>query len=271
MGKFDGKKLSGRIGKLVFRRVDNQQIVQKAATRVKHTKAAKAAANLFGKASTLAKSIRWDLESLFNDKSDGKMVNRFTTENRAILDHCLNKETGKFVFTEHSFSRLAGFEFNLKSPITNSLWVTPTLSLNGNILKITIPEIEVKNQLKFPAKANSCKLTVGISFIILDQGLSKPALFQSVEISDTQIVIPEQEFTFEAPIGCLCVAATGLNYFNLAGNVKTLLNTKTFNPAAVLDSIITPGTFVHIPFISTPHKSKASEWHSVFLRDTFPA
>ncbi|WEK20599.1 MAG: hypothetical protein P0Y49_05535 [Candidatus Pedobacter colombiensis] len=264
MAKFDGKHLTGMIGKLVTRKVKNKQIVQRAPVSVKQTKATKKAASIFGQGSILAGTIRRNFEAFINSNYHGDMVNRLNTPIRAVIRQCYNPETDKFNFAEDSFSRLAGFEFNIKSLLSNNLWVTPEMSLNGNILKISIPEAKIPKQLKFPSRANLCELTVVVTLISLQQAKFKHPLFQSIEISKTQDTLAAQEFTFEVPDGCLCVAGLNLGYFSLHNSIKTILNNKDFNPAGLLGAIIVPGEFVLPAPIITPNSVSTIPWFDIY-------
>jgi len=241
MGKFDGKQIVGLVGGLIFKKGKNKKtIVQTKAAKVKQSAATKESANIFGIASAFSRNLRIDLTSITQKFYDGGMVNRLTTQNRAIFEQCYNKDTKKFDFNKDSFNRLAGFEFNLESPLIDSLWVTPQVALTGNNLTLSLPTFEVPRQLKFPDNANRCELTVFLSFYILDQELHTSPAYQSIEINNDQKSVAAQEFTFEVPDGCLCIAGIQLNYFWFSQNITTVINHKNLNPAGICAAIITP-------------------------------
>lgn len=264
MGKFDGKHLTGLIGNLISRKGNKGTIIQTAPNSIRQTEATKKESSIFGQGSILAAQIRYGLYQIIRSNYDGGMINRLNTPVKAVLRHCYNKTTNQFNFTEDSFSRLAGIEFNQKSLLINSLWVKPEMILSGTTIKISLPEIEIPAQLKFTGNANTCELSINLGFIILNQSLYKPSLTESLEISDTQQTLPVQEWTFEVPEGCLCIAGIGLNYYTLNHGIKTVLNNKDFNPANVIGAIITPGTFVDPgPTIFSPQHTRASEWRTI--------
>ena len=192
------------------------------------------------------------------------MVNRFNTPIKAILRKCYDPATKKFHFEGDSFNRLAGFEFNIRSLLINSLWVSPQMSLNGNTLTISLPEIKIPAQLKFPQSADICEINVILTFTVLDPAMHKNAVLKVTEIDITQETVPAHDFTFEVPDGCLCIAGLGLQYFSLYQNIKTPLNSKTFHPAGIVGAIITPGTFVLPPVVQTPNRAQGSEWSDIF-------
>lgn len=262
MAKFDGKQITGLIGGLVFKKGrDKTTTIQSKPASIVQTSATKGAASLFGIASTLSKAIRYGMAGITDQFYDGGMVNRLTNQTRSILAHCYDKNTQKFIFNETSFNRLVGFEFNLKSPITNNLWVEPQTTLSGNELTVHLPALEIPAQLKFPNSANTCTISVLVNLYVLDQSLRKKFPAQKIEISLNQTQVPAQEFKFEVPDGCLCVAGINLDYFYLHSGIKTVINHKEFNPTAICGAILTPGTFT-ILAQTDPYRAIA-EWRII--------
>jgi len=262
MGTFDGKRIRGLVGPVVFRKGrKNQEIVQTSPSNLKQTKATKIAGKTFGQGSTLACVIREDLRPVTLDNYDGDMVNDFATPVRDVLKQCFDKETGFYTFEQDSFARLEGFEFNPRSLLINSLLVAPETALNGNTFKVSIPEFEVPQKFKFPGNTNVCRLRVGVSVIALHAGLNTDLLVRELEISAGEHTVPASEFEFEVSAGCLCVAAISLTYFRLQEGIKTIYNFKAFHPAAVCGAIVSPGTFiVPPPYTKVGNKTIPTEW-----------
>jgi hypothetical protein len=231
---------------------------------VRQTESTKKSASIFGQGSKLAGAVRGNLRMVINYNYDAEMINRFNTPLKTILRQCYNAETDQFDFQEDSFDRLAGFEFNSKSLLINSLWVKPGMRFSENNLTINIPEMTIPAQLKFPTNANYCELKITVSQIALHDGLQHHPLFQQIEINKNQNLIPAQEFNFEIPDGVFCVAGIGLSYFSLQNNIKTPINSKIFNPAAIIGTIITPGTFTDPGPVLTATGGRASDWSTVF-------
>ncbi|WP_256005072.1 hypothetical protein [Pedobacter deserti] len=273
MAQFKGKHLSGLMGNLVARRGrDGSTILQIKASRVKQTKATKASAGVFGKASSLACDIRTQLGYLYGLDNDSGMVNRFNTPVRDVLMHCFDKETQTYSFQEDSFSRLAGFNFNIKSPLENTLWVMPEVTLEGTSLKVSIPELEIGSNLLFPDTTKLCVLRVAVSRIALYEGLTSALQTQELIINREQGIVPAQEFTFEVPQGCLCTAAIGLLFYEVsADNVRYSYNCKEFSPAAILGAIIVPGEFVPPPVIKESNRLVSNPWTSSSVKFTAPS
>ncbi|TKC09072.1 hypothetical protein [Pedobacter frigoris] len=254
MGKYDGKHLTGLVGPLVIRKGKKGQIVSTKADKVKQTQGTKDSSSMFAKCSTFGKEIRDDLNGLFGKNSDGEMVNRLQKEIRAVMDHCYDKETKTFHFNEYSFDRLQGFDFNEKSPLKNTLWlwIQPQVQISNNILNISLPEFIPNEEIRFPDDASICELELIVGSYGLNVGYHRAIFYQAITIQKDQIAVPAQEWTFEVPDGCLCIPAIGLNFYKTRGNFQTNLNSKIFNPAAIIGAPISPGTFVVPPRISGP-------------------
>jgi hypothetical protein len=242
MAIFDGKHLKGLVGKLVLRKHGKKQIVQGRPIQVKQTQATKESAKLFGKASRLAKNIRDGLVTALNADTDGEMVNRFNTEVRAILQHCLNPETNKFEFKADSFSRLTDFEFNKHSPFKNYFWESVQTEISDHKMHIHIPTFEVASQLKFPDFNTICELNAQVVMLYLKgKGLSKRLPLQTLEIISTQKISPAHEFSFEVPDGCLCVVGLYLKYYKMNKTSKMEYIKNGFYPSKICGAWISPG------------------------------
>ena len=263
MAFFDGKNFRGKIGKVVYKvDKDGRMIVQSAPGPVKQTEASKKTAGVMGNASTLSKQIRTAMFRLFDDNHPGNMINALSAANRTILEHCCDKETMTYTFQEDSFDNLAGFQFNDKSPISSFLWVKPYLTLNENKDKITltIPAFEIPQQLKMANYANMCEIHVAMGQYALHKGLEKRIPPQQAEIGVNQTEFPETAFLFDIMPGCLGVIGIGFKYYQLQNQIKTPLNSKLLNPAAIVGAIYTPGTFVKPPQEISANRGKADPW-----------
>ncbi|HKG07881.1 MAG TPA: hypothetical protein VKB19_15535 [Pedobacter sp.] len=264
MGKFDGKRITGMVGNLVFREGKNGGIVQTAPDKVRQTKDTKLMSGIFGQRSILAAAMRYNLVSLYRENNDGQMVNRLNKPVGEVLRQCYDKSTGTYTFEKDSFSRLAGLEFNIKSPLNNSMWVQPEMMLDGAILRIKIPQMEIPADFKFYSTSNCCELTAAVYVISLENALEGVPMVQTITIDQNQDTVPAQVFEFEVPEGGLCVAGIGLDYFFLQNGIKRLMNSKEFSPAALCGAVITPGTFVLRDENGNPAELWETTWSNVF-------
>lgn len=228
---------------MVSRRGPNGQIVQSVPYGKKRTKKEKESSGIFGDASGLSKLIREDLRAVYGPYADGRMVNRMTTENRAVLDHGFDRETKTYHFIENSFERLQGFEFNMKSPLINSLWLRPELTLQDGQVLVSLPELTPGTQLVFPSDTDFCTLRITVAMFALFAGFEWYPAYLEVEVEKRQDTIPAQQWVFDLPEGCLCTAALGLSFYVSKGNVRTVYSHAGFHPAGIFGAVFRPGDF----------------------------
>ncbi|MEJ2879757.1 hypothetical protein [Pedobacter sp. GR22-6] len=273
MGKFDGKQITGLVGDLVFKKSADGKttIVQTKQKHVPQTEGSKKTASVMGNASSLSAAIRADLHGLTDAFYQGEMINRLTKSNQAILSHCFDKNTETYTFKQNSFENLAGFELNSKSPLSTYLWVKPQLTLEGNILTLTIPAFEVPDQLKMPKEANAFEIVVRMGEYALHSSKRNTKKIHSESIAPEETHVPEQQISFQVAHGCLCVVGIAIKYFNLAQGTKKPLNHKDMNPAAIVDAIYIPGEFVLPPTGSTPNRAIGSSWREMMKVNLPPA
>jgi len=241
-----GNYISGSIADVVFRENKGQQIIQSAPVKnIKRTIASKKSADIFGKSSSLSEIIRHLFEYVIIGFHDTSMVNRLIKSLQTILSHYCDAQTGTYDFNQNSFSRLNGFDFNLSSPLNESLWLSPESTLEKNTITITVPEMKIPKEFRFPEDTSSCIIDVMVNFYHLEKGIMmhlNPEI-RRIEVLKTQAVLARQDLVFDAPAGCLCIAVIGLRYFAVRYNHTLPYNSKVFHPAGICAAYITPGTF----------------------------
>ncbi|TKC58142.1 hypothetical protein FBD94_19530 [Pedobacter hiemivivus] len=244
MGKLDGKFIRGAVGDITFKKVGKKQYVQKKSkmTVKDQTEATKKSAQVFGQASSLASSIRVSLDSIIGFY-DTFMVSRFTGDTGYVLNTALVAETQKFVFNPNSFNRFNGFEFNLNSPVKNYLFAQPEVTTSGNTLELTLPEMNIPQDLRFPQPGRNCIIALQIAQFDLKHGYHMESNIQSAEINYAYkpAIIPASKFTFEIAPGCLCIIGIALKYYEKTFAGNDTVNNKTFNPSAILKAFMTEG------------------------------
>ncbi|TCC90212.1 hypothetical protein EZ428_13100 [Pedobacter frigiditerrae] len=256
MGTIKGKFIKGKAGSLVFREYRGTQVVSGLPKVIKshRTEGTKKAATLFGKSSKLAGGIRRGLGYICGKFYDGTMIYRSNTEILRCLTAARDPEK-QFDFNADSFRTLAGFEFNVGSMVKNHFYVQPQVTIEGNTLKVTVPEIKIPTDLKWPIdRLKTCKLLIATIGIDLKRGSTKFAEPQVMDIPYTYkpSLVASQTFEFEMIPGCLYVTAISLQYVEETFIGETTINTKDFNPAAILHAHIADG-------ITDPALTKG--WH----------
>ena len=253
-----GKNFSGLVGNTVLRDDNGKQILQLAPVHVRQTEETKKSATQFGRASRIANIMRTRLHYSYKHYDRG-MVNRFNKVMNSILSDCFDKNTEIYTFAPNSFERLVGLEFNDKSRLVDNLLVKVTGKIEENKLIITIPDIAVTAQLKFPIRATHCKPVISICLFSPETSLHKKKVIDLDLIKKVKEIRPAQELTVEAPEGTLCVVAVGLKYYSIYNDVQTPVIDKTFDPAGVCIALVNAGTF-SVDSVATEIKIWEKNW-----------
>lgn len=245
MATIEGKFITGRAGGNVYKKHRNKQVV----TGVPHffpdkmTQPTKNAAATFGKSSKLAGWIRAALSKVITPNYDGTAIYRFNTEVLSCLNIAKNAENQTYDFTPGSFESLAGFEFNVLSPMRYQLLAKPVIDLTETQLRVTFPEMKAPEELRFPKKITNCKILINTIMVDLQNSRITACMPQSLDVGYAfpSSVIPEHTFDFDIIPGLLCIVGFSLQYFEdtFAGNFY--VNSKSFNPSAILYARIAPG------------------------------
>lgn len=238
MAILDEKSLRGSIGNLSFSKQGNINVVRSKPGRgnVKQTEATKKSASVFGNyISPLSKYIRMSFH-LLTGFYDGRMVNRMNSDISTILYQSITPEE-TFKLTKQSFDRLTGFNFNLASVLNKSVLMMPETTFTADEVKVRIPEFAVSKDLRFPPKANTCTIEMQVVQFNLEKGLWMVYPLESVVLKKGGLS-ESQTFSFPLPKGTLCLVAIGAVYHD---PYKMVLNSKTFNPMAIVASGFNPG------------------------------
>jgi len=238
--------IKGTAGGNVYKRYRNKQVI----TALPHffpekmTQPTKNAAATFGKSSSLAANIRGSLKAIINPNYDGTAIYRFNKEVLSCLNRAKNAADQTYHFTPDSFETLAGFEFNIDSPMRYQFLAKPVMNISETLLQVNFPEMTIPAELRFPKEIQDCKILINTVMVDLKNGEIKacdPPQSLDVSYSFPSSVIPAHTFNFDIVPGMLCVVGFSLQYFEetFAGNFY--VNSKSFNPSAILYARIAPG------------------------------
>ncbi|MEJ2881845.1 hypothetical protein [Pedobacter sp. GR22-6] len=245
MAKFDGKYLRGMAGPVTNREYRGMQLVQSNPVfgPSSQTEGTKTASGIFGQASTLACSIRDNLEPFINGFYPGPMITDLNTEVLYCLRNCINESGTAYAPSHNSFNKLDGFEFNANSLVINHLLTDPDLSLQGNILSVNLPDIYKTDAIQFPKTAKGCYVHVGFGFHDLQHKKMTLSPVQSIKISKAELsgVDLSAHFDFEVQPGCLCIAVISLEFYKTTLSGELSLNSKTMNPVMILAAFMAEG------------------------------
>ncbi|PWG82385.1 hypothetical protein [Pararcticibacter amylolyticus] len=235
--------LHGTAGTVVFRRFRNSTVVQGLPKRKKkQTPASQASAGEFGVASTAAAAIRLVLRSVFRNRHDGAMVNRF---NSAVYQSILRSKTalrGARDLHDGDLSCLEGFEFNANSPLREALRVRPTVSLtSGGKVRVQMDGWGKLSGLKIPSAVIEAADSYRLRFLVTALNF-RSEFYEYVAVKDVTVTdwkdMEALDFEMEGtiPEGCMVLVTASLDCLGVSdtGAGGGLVNTPSFSPAAIL-------------------------------------
>lgn len=243
-----GNFLKGIIGSLIFKQRKGKQVVSErsAPGTIKHTAATKRASSTFGMATTLNSHIRQMFALPIGGFGDAEMVNRLNSKMIQILNLCRNPDTLLFQFDEDSFSNLAGFDYNVNSPLAKSLGSAPSYGFVNGILNLKLPSLAKPSKLKFPARSTGCEITASAALFLLEEGMKvyRPA-DQKMIVQKVSADLDGFDFQFEVPEGCFGVVSIFLNYYSIKSGREVIINHKGFSPAGIAAAVFHAGKYVN--------------------------
>ncbi|HKG05884.1 MAG TPA: hypothetical protein VKB19_05465 [Pedobacter sp.] len=248
MATLKGKFFRGSVGNTVMKKYRGKQVLSiMPHFMMEHmTEGSKKSSKTFGKASSLAASVRLSLANIITPNYDGTMVYRLNTDVLSTLNLAKNAADQTYHYTGDSFKNLMGFEFNADSVMRNYFYAVPKMIVDGNVLQVNFPEMSVPEQLKFPNQAKVsegwCRLLINATMIDLasfNAEICTPQFMDIPYVFPTS-VMPEHSFEFMVQPGKLCVVAFSLQYFTQTFAGPFFLNSKQLNPSAILYAALIP-------------------------------
>lgn len=244
MANFDGKYIRGAVGPVIFKKTKTGQTVsiRPAAGTMRQTQETKNASDTFGMTSILSTELKNSFSSELMDLQDNTMYIRLVKTVSQVLYWCRDKETRQYQFETDSFNALAGFEFNISSPVVKTLGIIPQMDYEEGMLSLFFEAAKKPNKLKFVKGSSYCDMTVAVTLIRLADGLitMDPMLREQRLYKETNDDLTGKRFDFVVPDGCLCVMSVFLKFHSY----NQLKNNKTFSPAFICGATITKGTYV---------------------------
>lgn len=238
MAIYDGKNIKGTIGNLAFRNVDGVTIVQSkpGKNKIKQTIATKKSASLFGRVtSPFARQIRQVSKILHAGFYDGGMVNRMNAAISVIMNQHVDWN-GCLQFNAESFNRLAGFEFNLNTPIKDYLLISPSILFEPTGITINFKEFKIYKNLKFPLDADHCELHLMLAYFCLTEGKWQLTTPEKIDIHKHQNISEVKSYNYQIYEDTLCLVIIGLTYFRTTSRQTIPINDKKLNPVAIIDA-----------------------------------
>jgi hypothetical protein len=224
--------VSGKIGNLIFYDFRGKPSVRSMPAKIKQTRATRDSAKLFGKAASIARSVRHGLLPLHSDLSDRTLMNRL---NGAMLQCLKTGIPGCKNFAE-DLPFLKGFAMNTEREIS---WRTnKTVKAHFNSegkLVVTIPAFNVQDDLSAPAGTKSIILKAGACSISWEDPADADSDCREVVMPYTNSVRTAEEWVLPVSMkkARIVVMAAAFRYHNgkeLAGVIQK----KVWMPAGII-------------------------------------
>lgn len=262
MAKYDGKFIRGVVGKGIFRELNGQQIIQGKTEkpRIARTVATEKAATIFGVSSYFSSYIRDNFSAVIRGRYDTHMCTRLSSQVLQCFRAAAIPNSEFYDFTSTSFNRLIGFEFNLKSQLKDMFFAQPLVQIHNTQMLVVIPEMILKEDLKFPRRAKKCKLVLSHVEYDLTNGYYNEIDNVVIDIiyNEQNPVFPAHSKMFNIHPGCFSTLSISFQFIETTFIGDNFINDKDYNPVAILSAYIVDGK---------ADKSVTEKWHQMNFKN----
>lgn len=244
-------RISGVVGKISYRTLGNQTIMQSVPGKgnVKQAANQKRSATDFGRASNRAKIIRDILWPVIRGLYDSSMINRLNAALVAIIHGNTLLPGGSRNLEGASLELLNNFEFNTDLPFSKAFKAKMTCTITPNQFAVQVESFNAQEMVIFPSPAISCNLNLLYTAIDFTTGTYRYLGHATYPILEDSVVVPPLNFVFQedVPQGSLLIATASLDYFGQTVLQKISVNDKHLNPAKILAVYSSEGSDVQLP------------------------
>ncbi|MDE3143957.1 MAG: hypothetical protein KGL19_07370 [Bacteroidota bacterium] len=222
----------GRVANISFYEWKGIPCVRMIGKNIKQTKATIASAGLFGKASSITKTLRTLLSPVIAYPKDLDMQCRF----REPLRKCLQAGLLQKGQTSDTVPFLTGFEFNTRSAI-NERWKMPwQVSKTENGLLLTIPALNPAEKIVAPAYTQSVRCCITAAAVNVNNHSAVGSGSIEINIPYTNTTVEQKQWLPDIPLvkDSLLVLAVSLKYVVLKKGQEQLVIDKRWMPAGIV-------------------------------------
>ncbi|KLT67547.1 hypothetical protein [Pedobacter sp. BMA] len=233
MAIFYGKNIKGSLAGMVFSQVGDITVVRSKPEEVKQTAATKRAAAIFGKyISPFARVVRTALTPIHNRWYDLKMANRMNSQISTIL-YQHRQADGTFLFSNQSFDRLNGFNFNAGSLLEDSLLKFPAITWGDQKFSIMVPQYLIKD-IRYPLGFSHSQLNIRVDYFNLEKGTHSFSDLSSYDFIRYVDGPTGENFEFDFPARCLVIISASVLFVGNHSSSSVIFNSKAFHPAGII-------------------------------------
>jgi len=228
---------TGKIGNLIFYNMYGKKFVRTMPSRVKQTKATKARANEFGKASTIGALIRSGLNPVIPDASDRKMQIRLV----GVVFQWLNRLSDVKSIPGVQPDDLSIFSFREKGQTVRGRWKVNLDVGNPSpgLVEISIPAFTPMKVFEAPPKSVSviCKIATVTIDVKSGSMLGKSNTELHFILDDESVAAQKISQQLPTPKGCLIVTGMRLVFMNSKFANADPNSNKAYMPAEIVEAI----------------------------------
>lgn len=237
MASSGGLPFSGRLGNLVFFQAKGKTFVRTWPSEIKQTKATKASAKVFGRASAIGAALRKQLLPALSLEPDNRIQTGFAA---AIAKWLRAKENG-IMEPESALSYIRNFQFT-EGPSLYERWNPNWIFYNPSpgLLEMKLPEFIPAKSISAPAHTVSVICNIVAARCYMEKGKTVGNAVSTkltIEYNDKPVPAQTISLKFPAPKSGLVVAAVSLTYMVLKSGYEQISKSKGFRPAAVVSAM----------------------------------
>ncbi len=227
----------GRAGNAVYYWIGDTYCMRSLPRKYKQTRATRAKASVFGRASTIASCIRQVLYPVIPNPTEREMQTRLVS----TVFEWLNAANGNQEHLAEGLEIINRFAFNEQGPEVLRSWnLAPEMQHSPKGVRLVIPSFIPKKSLKAPAHTVSitCRIALGVCNLKTDRTVGSSSEEFSFAYDNTPVAENTISLDAAIPKGSLLLAAISLEYTVLTGGKKKPTANKAFMPAGIVQAMI---------------------------------
>jgi hypothetical protein len=229
--------ITGRIGNMIYYKMGEKYYMRSAPRKYKQTKATKASATEFGKASGIGRIIRTNFSDIIFNDDDRNMQTRLVGK---IFSWMKVKQLPSNP-ADVQFVDLISFKFSPKAPRLNSKLKEPLRIsyISASHMQIDIPALIPKDFFKVSPGTSDVGLRIATVMVDIQQAVLIHAFNQEVIFHFDDKLVDEQTIVQDLPPAANCLIITGIalvSYLNKM-NKRLVTSHKDKVPSQIVQAL----------------------------------
>jgi hypothetical protein len=229
--------ITGKIGNIIYYKMGDKYFMRSAPRKYKQTKATKASANAFGKASGIGRIVRTNFSDII-----------FNAEDRSMQIKLVGKifswmQVKKFSSNpaDDQFIDLVSFRFSPRAPKLNVQLKEPLRisNLSSSQMRIDIPALIPKDFFNVSPNSNDIGLRIATVMIDIQQVKLVHAFKEEVFFHFDDKMVDEQTIVQDLPVATDCLILTGIALISYVDKTYKMLVTSNKDkvPAQIVHAL----------------------------------